>query len=632
MSLAKSLSITVLGRGAWGSTLQALWQRQGHRVVAWSRADGVDPAALLPGCDLVVAATALAGVEGLARRLAPAWPAGLPLLSCSKGLDLTRLATPSQLWRQHLPAGTPVLVLSGPNLAEELAQGLPAASVLASDPDQIGLARRLQGQLNGQGLRLYTNCDPIGTEAAGALKNVMALAAGICDGLGLGANAKASLLCRGLAEMGVVVEGLGGRSTSLYGLAGLGDLLATANSHLSRNYRCGLLLAEGLTEAEALERIAATVEGSGTARAALALGRRHGWSLPICEQVVAVLEGRCRPLQAVQALMERDLRPEVPPAEPAQPPAPAESPPAAVLRAVLVEAFSDGPSRGNGAAVVLLEAPLPDAVLQGLARSFRQSETAFLLRQQGQWHLRWFTPSCEVPLCGHATLAATLALGHWGLLAVGEDCALLTRSGPLAVQLRRLVPAMAELVLPSSGLIPAPPPAWLDQGLQTALGATAEQFWTSPLGYRVALLPDGTSLQGLDGFAAQLQGNERQGLVVMSALLPTADQRPAVAGQPVVAGRPADYDLRFFAPGLGISEDPVTGSAHALVAPYWLARLGREQVVGWQSSASPGGMVCSAAGSGMIRLLGTGHLLWDGSLHLGELGRADRSGAGWACG
>ena len=296
------------------------------------------------------------------------------------------------------------------------------------------------------------------------------------------------------------------------------------------------------------------------------------------------------------------------------------------MRAVLVEAFTDGPCRGNGAAVVLLDAPLPDDVLQGLARSFRQSETAFLWQQQGQWRLRWFTPTCEVPLCGHATLAATLALGHWGRLGAGEGCPLLTRSGPLAVQLHSLEPPTAELVLPSSGLIPAPLPPWLDQRLQAAAAAAPQQFWSSPLGYRVVLLPDGTSLQGFDGFADQLQGPERQGLVVMSALVQGTDQRPKVAG------RPADYDLRFFAPDLGISEDPVTGSAHALVAPYWLERLGTERVVGWQSSASPGGMVCSGAGSGMIRLLGTGHLLWDGSLDLGDLGRADASGAGWVCG
>jgi glycerol-3-phosphate dehydrogenase (NAD(P)+) len=138
----------------------------------------------------------------------------------------------------------------------------------------------------------------------------MALAAGISDGLGLGANAKASLLCRGLAEMGTVLEALGGQSSTLYGLAGLGDLLATANSVLSRNYRFGGLLAEGCDETLALSRIDATVEGPRTARAALALAAREGWRLPICEQVVALLEGRIDAPQAVRALMDRDPKPE----------------------------------------------------------------------------------------------------------------------------------------------------------------------------------------------------------------------------------------------------------------------------------------------------------------------------------
>lgn len=304
------LRIALFGRGAWGTTLLELWQRQGHQLRSWTRREGGDPAALLGDCDLAVAAVAMAGVEPLAVQLAPHWPEALPLLSCTKGIDPQRLLSATQLWEQQLP--TPMAVLSGPNLASELAGGLPAASVIASaDP---GLAARLQGELSGETLRLYTNSDPIGTEVAGALKNVMALAAGLCDGLQLGANARASLLTRGLAEMGVVLQGLGGCPSTLYGLAGLGDLLATATSPLSRNYRCGLLLAEGCPAVEALRRINATVEGLRTASAAVALARREGWSLPICEQVVEVIEARRSPLEASRALMGRNLRPEsVPP-------------------------------------------------------------------------------------------------------------------------------------------------------------------------------------------------------------------------------------------------------------------------------------------------------------------------------
>jgi glycerol-3-phosphate dehydrogenase (NAD(P)+) len=302
-----SLRITVLGRGAWGGTLMRLWEREGHGLRSWSRRDGGDPAAVLRDCDLVVAAVSMAGVEPLAQRLASEWPEGLPLLSCSKGIDQESLCTASQLWHRHCPR-MPLAVLSGPNLAEELERGLPAASVLSSH-DAV-LVRHLQEQLAAPHLRLYTNSDPIGTEAAGALKNVMALAAGISDGLSLGANAKASLLCRGLAEMAVVLQGLGGQPGTLYGLAGLGDLLATANSPLSRNYRFGTLLAEGCDEETALVRIGATVEGSRTARATLALAQREGWQLPICQQVVRLLAGQVEALQAVQELMQRDLRAE----------------------------------------------------------------------------------------------------------------------------------------------------------------------------------------------------------------------------------------------------------------------------------------------------------------------------------
>jgi|694.fasta_scaffold27317_7 glycerol-3-phosphate dehydrogenase (NAD(P)+) len=311
MMAAMSLRIAVLGRGAWGRTLIDLWAAQGHDLCSWSRSDGGLPQRDLLQADLVVSAVAMAGVASLARELASQWPQGLPLLSCSKGIDLNRLVTASQLWQQGLPAGVRVAVLSGPNLASELQQGLPAASTLASrDPD---LSHWLQHHLSGECLRLYRHHDPIGSEAAGALKNVIAIAAGICDGLCLGANAKASLLCRGLVEMGQVVEGLGGESTTLYGLAGMGDLLATANSRLSRNYSFGLLLAEGQSTTEALASIGATVEGRFTVEAALALAQQQGWHLPICDQVAAVIQGRRTPQEAVRALMGRQLKAEVRP-------------------------------------------------------------------------------------------------------------------------------------------------------------------------------------------------------------------------------------------------------------------------------------------------------------------------------
>jgi glycerol-3-phosphate dehydrogenase (NAD(P)+) len=301
------LRIAVIGMGAWGTTLAGLFAQQGHVVRGWSRNAGDDPAALLTASDLAVVALSMAGVEALAPSLASRWPAGLPLLSCTKGINLEQRCTPGQLWLRQNPQ-LPLLVLSGPNLASELAAGLPAASVLASTDHD--LARHWQHQLSSERLRLYSNQDPVGTEVAGALKNVMAIAAGICDGLQLGANAKASLLCRGLVEMGVVIQGLGGHPASLYGLAGLGDLLATATSLLSRNYRFGLALAEGKSRLQALEQVGATVEGAATAEAVLALGDEHDWHLPICHEVVAVMEGRISAADAVRRLMERHLKAE----------------------------------------------------------------------------------------------------------------------------------------------------------------------------------------------------------------------------------------------------------------------------------------------------------------------------------
>jgi predicted PhzF superfamily epimerase YddE/YHI9 len=254
--------------------------------------------------------------------------------------------------------------------------------------------------------------------------------------------------------------------------------------------------------------------------------------------------------------------------------------------------------------------------MQRLAGSLKQSETAFLLPVQGGWALRWFTPLREVPLCGHATLAALLALGHWGLLPEDGGTVFFTRSGPLSVQ--RMGPAdpqqprqgspLGQLELPRYPLEPTSPPAALTQLLQERFGMAAEGFWESRLGYQVALLPVGAPLAQPLELAAELVGPAREGLVLMQALPAGHEERPRVARLA------ADYQLRFFAPGLGIDEDPVTGSAHALVAPFWMDTLHRSRVVGWQCSDRPGGMVCEVGSSGMIRLTGSGHLLWEGTL------------------
>lgn len=298
-----------------------------------------------------------------------------------------------------------------------------------------------------------------------------------------------------------------------------------------------------------------------------------------------------------------------------QPPPPPLAPASQGVPAVLIEAFSDRCGAGNGAAVVLLEGPggkalATDGWMQSIAGSLRQSETAFLLFDREEWLLRWFTPSCEVPLCGHATLASLLALRHWGRLEAGASTRFLTRSGPLEVRVDGHRDGVGHLQLPSGTLQPAPAPEPLVALLRTQLGCPAERFWRSRLGYCVALLPEGAPLERIGPIGSTLEGELRQGLVLMQSLGGGKESRKL----PRVAGTPADYQLRFFAPGLGIDEDPVTGSAHALVAPYWLERLGRTRVVGWQCSDRPGGMACEAGSSGMIRLSGSGTLLWDGTL------------------
>jgi glycerol-3-phosphate dehydrogenase (NAD(P)+) len=267
--------------------------------------DGADLSAV---CALVFAVPAQRLREN-ARRLAPLLPAETVLVSASKGLEQASGLRMTAVLREEL-AGHPVAALSGPNLVPELVSSLPAAAVLAcTDPS---LAAQLQGLLATPQLRLYTSTDLIGVELGGALKNVIALAAGMSDGLGCGDNAKAALVTRGLAEIVRLGVALGAEPLTFAGLSGLGDLIATCASPLSRNNRAGRLLAAGRSRAEVEAEIGEVVEGIASTAAARALAHRHAVSMPITEQLYRVLHEGLEPRVAADTLLLRDLTAEPP--------------------------------------------------------------------------------------------------------------------------------------------------------------------------------------------------------------------------------------------------------------------------------------------------------------------------------
>ncbi|MEO0948049.1 MAG: NAD(P)H-dependent glycerol-3-phosphate dehydrogenase [Cyanobacteria bacterium J06641_5] len=303
-----AVTLAVLGAGAWGTTLAELARRQGHVVRVWSRRGSASLESAIAGVDLVVAAISMAGVRPVCQALQVAGlPAGAAIASATKGLDAQSLQTPGQLWQAYFPA-TSIVVLSGPNLSKEIEQGLPAAAVAAST--DLAAASLVQRVFSSQQFRTYVNADPLGVELGGALKNVVAIAAGVCDGLQLGTNAKAALLTRALPEIVRVGETLGAQTPTFYGLSGLGDLLATCGSPLSRNYQVGYRLAQGQTLEQAIAAITGTAEGVNTARVLVQLAAQRGITVPIATQVARLLAGAISPSQAVQSLMERELKAE----------------------------------------------------------------------------------------------------------------------------------------------------------------------------------------------------------------------------------------------------------------------------------------------------------------------------------
>jgi glycerol-3-phosphate dehydrogenase (NAD(P)+) len=319
------MNLTVLGAGAWGSAIALALQRQpGHQVRLWRRGDdlgaaldhlgasdpsGSGPAA--PPADLLLVATPMSALRemlqasqrGLAGR-------AVPLVWLCKGFEAETGCLGHEVAAAcGLPAGQ-VGVLSGPSFAAEVAQGLPTALVAASSAPWVQQA--LVAALHGGALRVYRSDDVVGVEVGGALKNVMAVAAGIADGLRLGHNARAALVTRGLAEMARLGVALGGRADTFMGLSGLGDLVLTATGDLSRNRQVGLRLAAGEPLPEVLSRLGHVAEGVLCARTALARGQALGLELPITQAVVAVLDGSASPPQALNALLSREAKAESP--------------------------------------------------------------------------------------------------------------------------------------------------------------------------------------------------------------------------------------------------------------------------------------------------------------------------------
>jgi glycerol-3-phosphate dehydrogenase (NAD(P)+) len=290
------VKVVVVGRGAWGTAFGGLLRDRGHDVTAVGR-DTIDGAPWHEAELVVLAVPSRAFGETLARV-----GGGAPVLSLVKGLDPgtgERLST--------LVHGRPVAVLSGPTMAEEVAAGLPAAVVVASE--DTALAERLQTALNSGVFRVYVNDDLVGVELCAAAKNVIALAAGAVDGLGLGDNAKAALVTRGLVEMARLGEACGAQSETFSGLAGMGDLIATCWHPSGRNRRAGELIARGASADEAKARIGQVVEGLTTAPTLRDLSHRLGIELPITEGVCAVLAGQ--PIHELAgALMGRQPRAE----------------------------------------------------------------------------------------------------------------------------------------------------------------------------------------------------------------------------------------------------------------------------------------------------------------------------------
>jgi glycerol-3-phosphate dehydrogenase (NAD(P)+) len=325
----------VVGGGAWGTALAIHIAKQGSPVRLWLREaelvqrmrerrdnpmylpgvaipEAVEPhgnlAETVVGTQVVLVVVPSQFARKVYSDLAPHLNPGLPVVVAAKGIEVNTLRLPLEVVSEVLGADRPSAVLSGPSFAREVARGLPTALVLASDTRALSL--RLQDLLASRDLRVYTNDDPLGVQLCGAIKNVMAIAVGVVEGLGLGTNARAALITRGLGEVTRLVVALGGRAETASGLAGLGDLVLTCTGDLSRNLSVGRELGRGSRLEDVLAGSRSVAEGVRTARSARDLARRSAIEMPIVEEVYRMLYEDGSPQDGVERLLSRPVGPE----------------------------------------------------------------------------------------------------------------------------------------------------------------------------------------------------------------------------------------------------------------------------------------------------------------------------------
>lgn len=337
MSTNDAEKIAVVGAGSWGTALATLLARHGHTTVLWGRDAAVieaidqrhenprylpgiplpeslrastDLAATVAGADWILVVVPSHAFAETVRALAPLRPAGAGVAWATKGFEPGSGRFLHEVAREVLGPDVPLAVVTGPSFAKEVTLGLPTAITVHGDDDAF--SQQVADAMHGPAFRAYTGDDMVGAELGGAMKNVLAVATGVADGMQLGLNARAGLITRGLNEMLRLAAAIGGKPETLMGLAGLGDLVLTSTGDLSRNRRLGLALGRGQSLQDAVKEIGQVVESVQTADEVMRQADRHGIDLPISSAVRAVLHGDLSPAEGLQQLLAREQKPEYP--------------------------------------------------------------------------------------------------------------------------------------------------------------------------------------------------------------------------------------------------------------------------------------------------------------------------------